>query len=276
MEPFEMRKHRLSLDSDTIDRLLDGRIDQSDAPPGYAAMVDLLSAAATTPPGEDIDGDLLGLMVHAIHTNHPSPDRKPPMISKTLSAKVVTGIAALVLSTTGVAAAATGNLPDPAQDAISKVADRVGFDVPPADEDGTDIIEDEVVDDGTEGTDTDTDADGGSTGNVDNPTDADQHGVDVSGVARDTELTGREKGAAVSETARAGHGPDVTTTTVGDDATVSGKPTDPGSKAPVDTPNGGGTGTASDASGGRSDAGTSRAPGQAAAGSGNAGSATTP
>lgn len=263
MEPIEMRKHRFPLDSDTIDRLLDGQIDPHDAPPGYAAMAALLSdAAATAPPAKEIDDALLGAMVHAIRTSpNPTIDRKPTMISKVLTAKIGVIAAGLVVSTTGAAAAASGSLPAPAQDAIAKAVSHIGVDIPTAD--GTHPTGDDHP-----SADDHPSTDDHPTGAGDNPTDADQHGTDVSGVTRDSEQSGADKGAEVSDTAKAGHGSDDSANTTDD--SDAGKPTDPGSQAPVTTPNAGGTATASDASGGRSDVGTSRAPAQADAGSANA------
>ncbi|MDP1820276.1 MAG: hypothetical protein Q8K58_10365 [Acidimicrobiales bacterium] len=256
MEHNEMFKHRVPLDSDTIDRLLDGRLDPHDAPPGYVDVVTVVRHAASGFAAAEVDDELLRSMVHAIQTSPaPSTDRKPTMISKRLSAKVATAAAALVLSSAGVAAAAAGNLPGPAQDAVSKGLAHVGVELPTAGDDHP------TADDHPTGEDH-------ATGTADNPTDADQHGADVSATAHDTELTGADKGAAVSEVAKAGHGSD---DAEADEAVEAGQPAEPGSQAPVVTPNSGGTGTASDASGGKSDVGTSRAPAQAGAGSANAG-----
>jgi hypothetical protein len=244
MELDEMRTHRLPLDDATADRLAAGELHPHDAPPGYAGVARLLTDAPLGPAGTEIGAELLGAMVRAIDSR-PTNVRTRPVLSKLLTAKVATAVAAVAFATTGAAAAATGNLPDPAQDAVSDAVSHVGLELPTGSEDHP-------------------------TGPADNPTDADDHGATVSEVARTTEATGAEKGAAVSEAARAGHGPDGADDddeSTDDDAT---EVAEPGSQAPVVTPNPGGTGTASDASGGRSDVGTSRAPAQAAAGSANA------
>jgi hypothetical protein len=158
------------------------------------------------------------------------------MFSKLRSAKAI-GVAATLsaaLFATG-AAAATGSLPDAAQDGLSKASSHVGIDLPAskdnhptkADHPGgaASEIESAKVDEGT--------------GPVDN------HGAEVSDVARNTDATGREHGQAVSEAARQDHGP------------------------AVNTPNGGGTDTADDASNGASEHGTDKAAPQAANGSDN-------
>lgn len=54
------------------------------------------------------------------------------MLGHLVTVKVTAIAAGTVLSMGGVAAAATGNLPDPAQDAVSDVAAHVGVDVPKA------------------------------------------------------------------------------------------------------------------------------------------------
>jgi hypothetical protein len=249
-----MRMHRAPLDDDTVDRLCGGRLDPADAPPGYAPVAQLLHQAAGFVADEEIDHDLLGSMVQAI-ASRPSTTRKPPMTSTRFTAKVATLAGAALFASAGAAAAATGNLPAPAQDAVSHAVSHVGIDLPASGDHAT--------------------------GNTTNATDADQHGVDVSSTARSTDTSGRDHGAAVSEVARAGHGPSTTTTTTDDGASTEasedsasqghGRPADPGSQAPVATPNPGGTGTADTASNGHSQVGTSHAAPQASQGSANAG-----
>lgn len=254
MEHHEMRNHRSPLDDTTADRLAAGGLHPSDAPPGYSGVARVLTDARSGLVATEVDADLLGAMVRAIKAS-PTNVRTPSMISKLLTAKVGTVAAALVFTTAGAAAAAGGHLPAPAQDAVAAAASHVGFDLPASGEDHP-------------------------TGPSDNPTDSDSHGAEVSDTARTTDATGADKGAAISDAARAGHGPDATTTTEAadeatddstDDSVEHGKPADPGSQAPVTTPSAGGTGTASDASGGKSDVGTVNAPAQASNGAANAG-----
>jgi hypothetical protein len=251
-----MPVHRTPLDDVTADRLAGGSIDPADAPPGFVQVAEVLAELRSAPfAASDPDPALLGAMVRAIHDS-PRPTRTLRM-SRFRTTKVATIAAAVVLSTAGVAAAATGTLPDPAQDAVSDAASHVGVDLPAAHDDHP-------------------------TGNIDNPTERDDHGVDVSETARTTEASGRDHGRAVSEVARDEHGRDDDTTSTteatedDDDATHghrpddAGKPEDPGTQAPVATPDGGGTGTADEASHGHSSAGTSHASDRAGEGSGNA------
>lgn len=88
-------------------------------------------------------------------------------------------------------------------------------------------------------------------------------GGDVSDKATSGDTTGAEKGADVSKTASDGR------SRAGDDHPSADE--HPTGSSVVETPNGGGTGTAGTASDGASDAGTTKAPAGAAAGSGNAG-----
>jgi hypothetical protein len=260
-----MRSHRRTiLDDGTADRLAAGELDPADAPPGYAGVAAVLRDARGHGP-QPVDEELVAAMVRATAAG-PRLVRKPTMRTNRRSAKLAGLAAAALFATAGTAAAATGNLPDPAQDAVADAADAVGIDLP-------------------EGT-----------GNAENPTDADTHGEEVSEVARTTDATGREHGEVVSEVARAGHGPDdaddledeagtdATDESTDDDtddadddaSTEHGRPDDPGSQAPVETPNPGGIGTGTTASGGANANGAGHAADAATLGSGNADDHPTP
>lgn len=56
--------------------------------------------------------------------------RRKPMLTKLLTGKAVAALAAATLLSGGVAAAATGSLPDPLQSTVSKSLSHVGVDVP--------------------------------------------------------------------------------------------------------------------------------------------------
>jgi hypothetical protein len=110
------------LDDDSADRLLAGRMDPADAPPGYAGAATVM-AAATAPAGP---GELDGLesALHAYRAAlaaRPSPPRRPYMLVKLLTVKAAVAVFTGALLVGGVAAAATGSLPDAAQ----RVVDRV-------------------------------------------------------------------------------------------------------------------------------------------------------
>jgi hypothetical protein len=120
--PDDMRRLLASLrstpppvDDDTIDRLLAGRLDPADAPPGYAAVARLL-AAATAPAGRDeLAGERAAVaeFLAVAHAHPPTPPvpRRAGMPSKLFRIKAAAAVIAAVLSLGGVAAAATGILP---------------------------------------------------------------------------------------------------------------------------------------------------------------------
>jgi hypothetical protein len=229
-----MRNHR-HLDDRTADRLLAAAVEAADAPPGFAGVAGLFGQATSDFELAHADPALLATMADEI-VAAPQPiatRRKKTMPAQLLSAKVAAAAAAVVLSATG-AAAATGTLPDAAQRAVADAVSHVGISI-------------------------ENPSDDHPTGTADNPTDADEHGDTVSGTARDTDATGAEKGAEISTTARGDHGQAPAATGAGD------------APAPVDTPNGGGTGTPDGVShDGASQAGTANAPADASDGSANA------
>jgi hypothetical protein len=155
--------------------------------------------------------------------------------------KIAAAAAGIVLAG-GAAAAAVTTPPEAADTGISTAEDHTGIELPATNDDHP------SRDDHPDGTD---EADAATTEGV-GP--VDNHGADVSAVAQDDSTVGRDHGEAVSATASDGHG----------------APSTAASQAPVVTPNGGGTGTASDASGGASDVAASHTGPQAAAGSANA------
>ena len=164
------------------------------------------------------------------------------MVRKTLSVKVA-ALAGTVLFAAAGAAAAAGELPDAAQDGLSNASSHVGIELP-ASKDSHPTKDDHPSGGAQHET-------GAPEAEGNGP--EDNHGAEVSAVAR-TDATGRDKGAAVSEVARNGHG-------------QGGQNPD---HPAVDTPNEGGTDTADEASNGASEDGTSNAAPQAAEGSGNA------
>ena len=149
-------------------------------------------------------------------------------------------VAVSLACTAGLASA--GSLPSAAQDIASAMLAKVGISVPsPNEHAGTHPS--------VRGSSSDANADAVTRS-------------DVAEVATTTDLTGVDKGAAISSEASDGK------SQAGQHGSASGGP------APVDTPNGGGTGTADTASGGKSSQGTSIADaasgGASSAGSGNA------
>ncbi|MDP9440638.1 MAG: hypothetical protein M3P34_00325 [Actinomycetota bacterium] len=143
---------RNHFDDATIDRILSGRPVTGEE--NLVAFVqDVQIAAATTPPTPN--SALLTMFAHGLSTekgdlpataasNVTGPDRQAAGLPKRkknmldialaklgamgLAAKI--GVAAGALAMTGTAAAATGNLPEPAQERAAEVAALAGIDIP--------------------------------------------------------------------------------------------------------------------------------------------------
>jgi hypothetical protein len=223
------------LDTDTLDRLLDGGVDPDDAPPGYSEVARVLLAVADTGDHEELAHEVahVALAVDLVHQRSPmSPpsvrrSKKPSSGSHRGKIGGLVVIGALIGST-GLAAA--GVLPDAAQDAFSHALDKVGITVP-----------------------------AGS----DHPASS---GVELSGIATTTEATGVDKGAEISSVASGGRSRAGRHGSAGTARGGLGAP-------PGHVPDGGGTGTANAASEGASGKGTSvgdeGSGGRSSAGSGN-------
>ena len=115
-----LRAHhdRLALDQGMAERLLTRRLARADAPPAYARVADLLAAASAPPDAEELAGEAAVVAAFAaavrsrpvrLHT-----PRRSRVFAKLLTAKAA-AVALGVLAAGGVAAAATGTLPAPAQ-----------------------------------------------------------------------------------------------------------------------------------------------------------------
>jgi len=223
------------IDARTADRLLAGRMQPDDAPPGLAALAHALRDAASAAPSVRPDAELLGSMAETIRdgsaTGAPTSARRRSFLAKLLTAKIAAIAGVLTLTATG-AAAATGSLPGPAQDQLSSTASHFGIDLPSSDDEGRDgedvtvpatgeddtesddapdSSESESNDTESESDDTQSSDDSESDSGDDPTTDApagnpnDNHGADVSSTAHDTDATGRDHGAAVSDVANQGH-----------------------------------------------------------------------
>lgn len=229
----------------TDDFGLDGTSDH--LPAEVTALFGAMTRYDTTDPAPAL------IQAMSARTTSPTPPtRNRTMIAKALTAKAAATAAVVLMTATG-AAAATGSLPDAAQDGIAEAANHIGINLP---ESADDRARDQTEDVGPA---------------------EDNHGTDVSGVATETDATGADKGAEISTTARDGHGQAPAASD--DTPTPAGKPAASGTDdnpAPVDTPNPGGTDTAGDASDGANSTGTTNAADQAADGSGNADNHPTP
>jgi hypothetical protein len=247
---MEYEGYRVPLDLDTADRLLAGTVAPEDAPPGYASVARMLDAASDAPTCAELEREAeMVALIAATVRSYPRTDSsssRRSLMPLALSRPRVT--AALVAAGLACSAGLTsaGALPGAAQEVASDMLAKVGISVPGP----------------NEHTDDHPSLHGKS---------AEEHattgkGSDISELATTTELSGVEKGAAISTAASNGK------SQAGQHGSASGASS--ASNAPVATPNGGGTGTADTASDGKSSSGTATADeasnGRSAAGSGNA------
>jgi hypothetical protein len=110
-------------DQDVLDRLLDGRLDAESAPPGYGGLARLLAAATAPAAPEELAGEQRAMVTFAAVMRSHAPTlvpRRTAVPRKVFTMKAAAAALVAVLSIGGVAAAASGLLPDRA----SPVADR--------------------------------------------------------------------------------------------------------------------------------------------------------
>ena len=132
-----LRDDPLVLDDDSADRLLAGRMDPADAPPGYAVAATVMAAATAPARTSELDGVESALdLYRAALAERPSPPRRPFMLVKLLTVKAAVAVFTGALLVGGVAAAATGTLPDAAQRVVDRVANTGQS---PAGEKGQDV-----------------------------------------------------------------------------------------------------------------------------------------
>jgi hypothetical protein len=117
----------LALDQDTADRLLAGRLDPADAPPGYAEVARVLAAAAAPANPQELDSEAtaMAVFVTARLERHGAVSHAAPRRSRRWSKLAVATAAVGVLMVGGVAGATTGALPGPAErlaDSVSRTA----------------------------------------------------------------------------------------------------------------------------------------------------------
>lgn len=119
----ELGADPLAIDQDTADRLLAGRLDPVDAPPGYAEVARVLAAAAAPATPRELDGEETAAAVFAHQRldrhgvdSHAAPRRSP------LGSKFAVAAVAVAVLMVGGIAAATGTLPGPAQRLADSVA----------------------------------------------------------------------------------------------------------------------------------------------------------
>ena len=224
-----MMADRYDLDQDTTNRLLTGRLGSDDEPPRYREVAVLLQAAHAEAAPSAVDDDaLVAAMVDAILTPDLARPRRKHVLTRIVMTKTA-AVAVVALSATG-AAAATGNLPDAAQDGFARAAQHIGINLPspandkaseqtrrhdPNDQDATEpptsgAVPNPNVDTPAEAADA---TDGDSTGpaadasgaDATNPSADATHGSVVSEVAQNADPEGG-KGEEVAPVARDNHG----------------------------------------------------------------------
>ena len=131
-------RSRLALDEGTAERLLTGRLDAADAPPGYGRVVALLASVSAPPDTEELAGQgaVVAAFAAAARSRPARPvgvrlltPRRSRVLTRLLTAKAAAAVLG-VLMTGGVAAAATGNLPAPAQQAAHALLGGAGVPAP--------------------------------------------------------------------------------------------------------------------------------------------------
>jgi hypothetical protein len=120
-----------TVDQEILERLLDGRLDPASAPPGYGGLVRLL-AAATAPaaPAELADEQRTIATFAAVMRSHPPTlvPRRTAVPRKVFTMKAAAAALVAVLSVGGVAAAASGLLPDQASPVAEQAPATTGAD----------------------------------------------------------------------------------------------------------------------------------------------------
>jgi hypothetical protein len=112
-------------DQDILERLLEGRLDSASIPPGYRGLAQLLAAAAAPAAPQELARErrALASFVAVLQSRPPTLfPRRTPVPTKVLTIKAAAAALVAVLSIGGIAAAATGLLPDQASPVAEKAA----------------------------------------------------------------------------------------------------------------------------------------------------------
>ena len=122
--PLRFSKAALpAADQDLLERLLDSRLDPGSAPAGFSGLARLLEAATAPATPEELAGEQRAMVTFAAEMRSHPPTlapRRTAVPSKVFTMKAAAAALVAVLSIGGVAAAASGLLPDQA----SPVADQ--------------------------------------------------------------------------------------------------------------------------------------------------------
>jgi hypothetical protein len=112
----------LALDEDLVERLLDGDLRPDRAPAGYAEVAALLAAAVAAPSPAELAGQEVALAeLRAATRARRAIPRATGGPGRRRRVGLLVAVAVFGLSTSGIAAAATGTLPDPIRDTARRI-----------------------------------------------------------------------------------------------------------------------------------------------------------
>ena len=120
--PFTPDPDPLALDEDLVERLLDGDLRPDQAPAGYAEVAALLAAAVAAPSPAELAGQETALAeLRAATRARRAIPRATGRPGRRRRIGLLVAVAVVGLSTTGIAAAATGTLPAPIRDTARRI-----------------------------------------------------------------------------------------------------------------------------------------------------------
>jgi hypothetical protein len=118
-------------DQDILEQLVEGRLDPASIPPGYRGLAQLLAAAAAPAAPQELAAERRVMATYAAVLQSSPPTlspRRTPVPSKVFTIKAAAAALVAVLSIGGIAAAATGLLPEQASPAAKKATATTGAD----------------------------------------------------------------------------------------------------------------------------------------------------
>lgn len=119
----------LAVDEDTAERLLNGDLPPDQAPPGYGEVAALLAATIAAPSPAELAGQAAAVVeLRAVTRPRPAALVRRRVGKRSRHRRVGLAVVVVVgaLATSGAAAAATGRLPGPIQDAARSILVTVG------------------------------------------------------------------------------------------------------------------------------------------------------
>jgi hypothetical protein len=122
----------LALDEDTAERLLAGELDPSEAPPGFAEVAAIMAAAAAAPNPDELAGEPAAVARLLAARSRQQSSRRRRTATTRGRRRIGLAVAIIIgaLSMGGVAAAATGHLPEPIREAARSLLTTIGVATP--------------------------------------------------------------------------------------------------------------------------------------------------